>query len=154
VFATFPVPTVTTLEAEWSSATALMVTVPLFRPVTIPLGDTIATDVSLEVHRTIASATPSRRPLESITLVTNLTVCPIRTADACGATFTDAVGKAYEVDVRSVTSAVLFFASVPVHAATAKMSAVSTVLVLRFTVQSSQETPFGSPTSMACGRTL
>ncbi len=125
-------------------------------PVTIPVRETVATVVSLDSQLgTVPMFSMTRRPVRSTKLEANLILLPTpRLADA-GSTCTDAgAGNAYAADVRSVTSAPLLFASVPPQAAAARINAMSTGLLLRFTIRSSGKTPFGSPTSMACGRTL
>ena len=65
----------------------------------------------------------------------SFTVLPTATLGDVGAIcMDDGAGSAYFAAVRSVMSDPVLFASAPAHAATAKTSAVSTVLVLKFTV--------------------
>ena len=135
-----PDPTVTKLDAVCRSATALIVAIPLWTPLTRPVTDTVAIVVSLDVHRASAPIVLVKRsPPASTTVVASLTVTPMPMVETLGVTSTDAdgAGSVYTAAVRSVTSELLLFASVPAHAAAARMSAVSTVLVLRFTVRSS-----------------
>jgi hypothetical protein len=103
---------------------------------TTPAPDTVATVVSLDFQVASPSITPrTGRPPESTNAVVSLIVLPMATVGEAGAICTDdGRGSAYFAAVRSVMSDPFLFASVPAHAATAKISAVSTVLVLKFTV--------------------
>ena len=92
--------------------------------------------VSLDCHVARRKSTPlTGRPLESTNAVASFMVLPTAIVGEVGAICTDAEGgSAYFAAVISVMSDPFLFASVPAHAATAKTSAVSTVLVLKFTV--------------------
>jgi hypothetical protein len=131
-----PAPTVTTLDAVWSPESALIVAWPFFLPVTTPVADTVATVVSLDFHVARPSATPlTGCPSGSTNAVASFMELPTAIVGEVGAICTDdGAGNAYLAAVRSVISDPFLFASVPAHAAMAKTSAVSTVLVLKFTV--------------------
>ena len=98
--------------------------------------DTVAIVVSLDFHVAKPSITPRTGcPPESTNAVVSFTVLPMATLGDVGAICTDdGAGSAYFAAVRPVMSDPVLFASAPEHAATAKISAVSTVLVLKFTV--------------------
>jgi hypothetical protein len=72
-----PAPTVTTLVAVWSPAVAVMVTTPSRIPRTSPFPVTIAMVLSLVVHFTSVSRTPTNlRPLSSTNFVVSLSDSP------------------------------------------------------------------------------
>ena len=130
------VSTTTSPEPVCRPAIARIVADPARMPITTPVGETVAIVVSLDSQRATAPMLPiTGRPVRSTMLEANLILDPISTVAEVGSTSTDAAGgNTYAADVRSVTSAPFLFASVPPQAAAARISAMSTDLVLKFTV--------------------
>jgi hypothetical protein len=81
---------VTIAEPLFPSLVAVMVSMPGATPVTRPRASTVATDVSLAAHVTVAPFTGF--PAESVRIGVSHSICPSTTLDDSGLTATDVTG--------------------------------------------------------------
>jgi len=162
--------TVTVADPVFPSLVAVMVAVPVATPETTPVGDTVATDVVLELHVTVRPE--SVLPAESFTTLVSVAVLPAVTLVVGGCTATTATGAGVTVtlalpvwpslvaEIVATPSVTPVTTPVPDTVATAVLlerhvtvrSLVSAPVTSRTTAESCTLAPWN--TELACGCTL